>query len=248
MKLSWGCFLRPQGLTREPDEADGARRPGPHRVWLRQLLRRGAGGLPARISLSRTFCIPANWPGRSNSILPLSDLRRAGRNARHAGQGFANSQRLQGAVIMAVVGMRIYPGTHLFERAVGEGRITRDADLLTPGYYLAPGLTDGGRLRATSGVCPRSRRTGSWAIPRPATPAWSNACANAAWSARSGATSPCCSASGRQTSSASPMHETPAADFACSPSTSLMGEGLQLPPARAWACSRWRRSRRPIGR
>ena len=42
---------------------------------------------------------------------------------------------------MAVVGMRIYPGTDLFERAVAEGRIARDADLLAPTYYLAPGLT-----------------------------------------------------------------------------------------------------------
>jgi radical SAM superfamily enzyme YgiQ (UPF0313 family) len=56
-------------------------------------------------------------------------------------EGFQNSQRLSGATIMAVVGMRIYPGTALFERAVGEARISRDADLLTPGYYLAPDLT-----------------------------------------------------------------------------------------------------------
>jgi hypothetical protein len=40
-----------------------------------------------------------------------------------------------------VVGMRVYPGTPLFEQAVAEGRIQRDADLLAPAYYLAPGLT-----------------------------------------------------------------------------------------------------------
>ena len=43
---------------------------------------------------------------------------------------------------MAVVGMRIYPGTQLFERALAEGCITRDTDLLQPAYYLAPGLTE----------------------------------------------------------------------------------------------------------
>ena len=37
--------------------------------------------------------------------------------------------------------MRIYPGTQLFRRAVAEGRIPPDADLLTPTYYIAPGLT-----------------------------------------------------------------------------------------------------------
>jgi radical SAM superfamily enzyme YgiQ (UPF0313 family) len=55
--------------------------------------------------------------------------------------GFQNSRRLAGAIIMAVVGMRIYPGTELFERAVMEGAICREADLLAPAYYLSPGLT-----------------------------------------------------------------------------------------------------------
>ena len=36
-------------------------------------------------------------------------------------EGFENSRRLNGAVVMAVVGMRIYPGTSLWSRAVAEG-------------------------------------------------------------------------------------------------------------------------------
>jgi hypothetical protein len=39
------------------------------------------------------------------------------------------------------VGMRIYPGTALAARAVREGRLTPNADLLNPAYYLAPNLT-----------------------------------------------------------------------------------------------------------
>ena len=35
-------------------------------------------------------------------------------------RGYENSQRLDGAVIMAVVGMRIYPGTALFDQALAE--------------------------------------------------------------------------------------------------------------------------------
>jgi len=56
-------------------------------------------------------------------------------------ESFQNSKHLNGAVVMAVVGMRIYPGTHLFEQAVTEGAIERNVDLLNPLYYLAPGLT-----------------------------------------------------------------------------------------------------------
>jgi hypothetical protein len=55
---------------------------------------------------------------------------------------FDNSLKLHEAVIMAVVGMRIYPGTDLHERALREGCIAPDTDLLTPRYYLAPGLTE----------------------------------------------------------------------------------------------------------
>jgi hypothetical protein len=43
---------------------------------------------------------------------------------------------------MAVAGMRIYPGTALFARAVAEGRVQPGTDLLRPTYYFAPGLTE----------------------------------------------------------------------------------------------------------
>src|SRR5260221_3252710 len=55
--------------------------------------------------------------------------------------GFKNSLHLAGAIIMAVPGMRIYPGTRLWERAVAEGQILARSNLLKPAYYLAPGLT-----------------------------------------------------------------------------------------------------------
>ena len=39
------------------------------------------------------------------------------------------------------VGMRVYPGTPLLQRALAEGRVLPEADLLKPTYYLASGLT-----------------------------------------------------------------------------------------------------------
>jgi radical SAM superfamily enzyme YgiQ (UPF0313 family) len=56
-------------------------------------------------------------------------------------ESFDNSRHLKHPVIMAVVGMRIYPGTPLYRRAVREGQISKSTDLLTPTYYLAPNLT-----------------------------------------------------------------------------------------------------------
>jgi radical SAM superfamily enzyme YgiQ (UPF0313 family) len=141
LAMPWGCFLRPQGLTAE------------------------LVGLMARAGLahiefgSDSFCdaVLAAYGKQLTfeDILQSSELARKARiDVCHfliAGgpaetratleEGFANSQRLKDAVILAVVGMRVYPGTDLLKRALSEGRIKADTDLLAPTYYLAPGLT-----------------------------------------------------------------------------------------------------------
>jgi hypothetical protein len=42
--------------------------------------------------------------------------------------------------LRVTIGIRIYPGTPLAQRAVAEGRISPDDTLLRPRFYLAPGL------------------------------------------------------------------------------------------------------------
>jgi radical SAM superfamily enzyme YgiQ (UPF0313 family) len=51
---------------------------------------------------------------------------------------FATSLGLDG--LRVTVGIRIYPGTPLAARAIDEGVIRPDEDLLNPRFYLAPGL------------------------------------------------------------------------------------------------------------
>lgn len=140
LKISWSCFLRPQGLTRE-------------------LVR-----LMARAGLSHvefgtdSFCDEVLASYRKgftfDEVRESSELMRQeevdychflisggpGETRETLRRGYENAQQLVGAVIMAVVGMRIYPGTQLGERAVAEGVIERGASLLNPKYYLAPGL------------------------------------------------------------------------------------------------------------
>jgi radical SAM superfamily enzyme YgiQ (UPF0313 family) len=142
VKMSWGCFLRPQGLTPE----------------LMSLMARA--GLTHVEFGSDSFCdevleayqkdfafddiLHSNELARRENVEACHFLICGGPGETEATleQSLRNSRRLNGTVIMAVVGMRIYPGTHLFERAVAEGQIERDADLLQPMYYLAPGLTE----------------------------------------------------------------------------------------------------------
>jgi len=142
-KLPWGCFLRPQGLT--PELMKLLARAGLKHIefgsdsFCDEVLAayhkdftfaeiQSASSLARRENIDYCHFLISGGPGETLQTLE---------------QGFGNSQRLEAAVIMAVVGMRLYPGTALFERAVAEGRITREADLLKPAYYLAEGLTAG---------------------------------------------------------------------------------------------------------
>ena len=142
VKLSWGCFLRPQGLTTE----------------LMKLMAKA--GLSHIEFGSDSFCDEVLAAYQKDlvfdDILHSSELARQenidcchflicggpGETRETLAQGFTNSRRLKGSVILAVVGARIYPGTRLFARAVSEGQIRPDDDLLAPKYYLAPGLTE----------------------------------------------------------------------------------------------------------
>lgn len=140
IKLPWGCFLRPQGLSAElmrlmaraglthiefgsDSFSDDVLRAYRKDFTFDDILRSSERALEEKVD----FChfLICGGPGETMETLE---------------RGFENSLRLKGSVIMAVVGMRIYPGTHLFERALEEGRIQRNADLLKPGYYLADGL------------------------------------------------------------------------------------------------------------
>jgi radical SAM superfamily enzyme YgiQ (UPF0313 family) len=140
LNLSWGCFLRPQGLTRE------------------------LMGLMARAGLSH---IEFGSDSFSDSVLEqygknftFEDVFHSSEFARAAkvhyahfliigGPGetettmresFENSKRLTKTVYFPFVGMRVYPGTRLYDRALGERVITKDTDLLPPFFYLSPGI------------------------------------------------------------------------------------------------------------
>ena len=164
VKMAWGCFLRPQGLTAE----------------LMQLMSRA--GLTHIEFGSDSFSDPvlaAYQKGLSfEDILRSSELAERqkiehchflicggpGETLATLREGFENSKRLPDAPVMAVVGMRIYPGTHLFEQAVAEGCIHRDTNLLKPVYYVAPGL---GEAAVFAELQEFARRSPNWIVGDP---------------------------------------------------------------------------------
>jgi predicted LPLAT superfamily acyltransferase/radical SAM superfamily enzyme YgiQ (UPF0313 family) len=52
-------------------------------------------------------------------------------------EGFENAKRIDNSVFFPYIGMRIYPGTKLYELALAEGYLAPEDDLLEPVYYLA---------------------------------------------------------------------------------------------------------------
>lgn len=140
--LSWGCFLRPHGLSQE----------------LMDLMAKS--GLTHIEFGSDSFC---------DSVLEeygkqftFADIESASRFARGAGvrhahfliiggpgeteatmrEGFKNSKLLKKTVHFPFVGMRIYPGTPLWHRAISERHIDAMTDLLHPCFYIDPALTE----------------------------------------------------------------------------------------------------------
>jgi len=164
LKVSWGCFLRPQGLNAE---------------LMRLMVRAGLAHIEFG---SDSFCDEVlSAYGKDftfEDILRSSELAQRekvafchyliaggpGETSGTLAQGFANSQRLESGVILAVTGMRLYPGTALFERAVAEGRIQREDDLLKPTFYLAPGLTAEG---VSAQLQDFARRSANWIVDDP---------------------------------------------------------------------------------
>jgi radical SAM superfamily enzyme YgiQ (UPF0313 family) len=54
---------------------------------------------------------------------------------------YENSKRIPRTVFFPFVGMRIYPGTPLYDIAINEGIITIEDDLITPKYYISKQVT-----------------------------------------------------------------------------------------------------------
>ncbi len=97
---------------------------------------------------------------RTSDLLAAHGIRRMGflllggpgetRESVEESLAFAKSLRLDD--LRVTVGIRIYPGTALAKRAVTEGVIGSEEDLLRPHFYLAPGLEPWIHQRVAAGA------------------------------------------------------------------------------------------------
>jgi radical SAM superfamily enzyme YgiQ (UPF0313 family) len=144
VEMRWGCFIRPSGLTAElmrlmaraglahiefgsDSFCDEVLQAYGKRFFFDDILR--ANRLAAQEDIDCCHFLICGGPGETEETLRRS---------------FTNSQLLGRGIVLALVGMRVYPGTALFERMRKEGRLPENADLLRPYYYLSPGLQEAG--------------------------------------------------------------------------------------------------------
>jgi len=74
-------------------------------------------------------------------------------------EGFENSKRITNSVFFPYIGMRIYPGTTLYDLAIADGYIGPGDKLIEPTYYLADGIN-------YSSLKERADKTGRrWVFP-----------------------------------------------------------------------------------
>lgn len=138
--LRWRCILYPERVSRELVDAMAASgcvevalgfESGCERV-LREMNKafrpddvRHASELLRARGIQRSGFLLLGGPGETRESVEES-------------LAFADSLRLD--ALQITVGIRIYPGTALARRAVAEGVIGSEAELLRPRFYLAPGL------------------------------------------------------------------------------------------------------------
>jgi radical SAM superfamily enzyme YgiQ (UPF0313 family) len=141
VQIPWGCFMRPAGLSREV--LDLARRANLTHIEF------------GSDSFSDDVLRMANKRLSFDEIATTSELTSAagidfchfllfggpGESDATVSETLLRAETLPRTVFMASIGMRIYRDTPLWHRAVKEGQIDRNDELLKPVFYLSKDVT-----------------------------------------------------------------------------------------------------------
>jgi radical SAM superfamily enzyme len=76
-------------------------------------------------------------------------------------ESFALMDELEPTAIIAMTGIRIYPGTSLYQTALSEGVIDRDTNMLEPVFYISPHV----REELPELVTIEALKRSNWVVP-----------------------------------------------------------------------------------
>jgi radical SAM superfamily enzyme YgiQ (UPF0313 family) len=164
VRLRWMCFLRPAGLTAEL--ARLMARAGLAHVEF------GTDSLSDAVLAAYGKRFTVDDVCRSHELMHQANIDCChflicggpGETRDTLAEGFRRSLQLKDAAILALVGMRVYPGTRLHAQLRRVGPMPSDAELLQPYYHLSPALTETEVFRQLQEF---SRQSPSWIIGDP---------------------------------------------------------------------------------
>ncbi len=141
IRTQWGCFLRPKNLSR---------------ATMKLMARAGLTHIEFGTDSLSDSVLEAYGKGFAfDDVYHTSTLaRKAGIRYAHflimggpgetpatVDEALTNAERITRTVFFPYSGMRIYPGTDLYQRALREGFITHQTDLLAPTFYFSPHIS-----------------------------------------------------------------------------------------------------------
>jgi radical SAM superfamily enzyme YgiQ (UPF0313 family) len=136
--ITWTGFFRPQGLGRE--ELHLLKQSGLYAVELGT----DAGSDTTLNGLKKGFTfadvLAVNAACVAEEIPAAHYIMFGGPDETYASvrEGMQNVERIDTSVVFAFSGIRILPETELHGRAIADGLIDADCDLLMPAYYFSP--------------------------------------------------------------------------------------------------------------
>jgi radical SAM superfamily enzyme YgiQ (UPF0313 family) len=162
LPVRWTCFGTPAGMTSE---------------LARTMRRAGCRGVEFGVDTASPAVLRA-----LDKPFPADEIRSAALACREAGlpaayylvfggpgetletmhETFQALESLRPQAVLAFLGVRIYPHTRLHQMALAEGVLRGDEDLLSPRFYLSPGV-DSETLQAA--VAAEARRQPNWIVP-----------------------------------------------------------------------------------
>ena len=158
IKVDWGCFLRPENVDLDT---------------MKLMKRAGLAHIEFGSDSFADETLSAYGKGFTFEDIYLSSeaAREAGVHYAHflisggpaetektLRDGFENSKRLKKTVVFPFVGMRLYPGTFLYDWAQREGSLPQNIDFLKPYFYVTPHVEQGRILEMLRAFGKESKR------------------------------------------------------------------------------------------